>query len=114
MKTQIKKYLNIYVVVGFIGFFSFAYMLSFAFILNDVANGSSVKMKKAFLEKQEKQKQHDEHGCMFICLKQVNLIKTFDNKINIVGDDLKKSIKKGSKVSIASSIFSIYGYESLK
>ena len=42
------------------------------------------------------------------------MIKTFDNKINIVGDDLKESIKKGSKLSIASSIFSIYGYESLK
>lgn len=42
------------------------------------------------------------------------MIKTFDNKINIVGDDLKKSIKKGSKLSIASSIFSIYGYELLK
>jgi len=42
------------------------------------------------------------------------MIKTFDNKINKVGDDLKKSIKKNSKISIASSIFSIYGYESLK
>ena len=42
------------------------------------------------------------------------MIKTFDNKINIVGDDLKASIKKGSKLSIASSIFSIYGYQSLK
>ncbi|HFU76282.1 MAG TPA: ATP-dependent helicase, partial [Arcobacter sp.] len=42
------------------------------------------------------------------------MIKTFDNKINIVGDDLKASIKKGSKLSIASSLFSIYGYESLK
>ena len=27
------------------------------------------------------------------------LIKTFDNKINIVGDDLKASIEKGSKLS---------------
>jgi hypothetical protein len=42
------------------------------------------------------------------------MIKTFDNKINIVGDDLKQSILKNSKLSIASSIFSIYGYESLK
>ncbi|RLA73257.1 MAG: ATP-dependent helicase, partial [Epsilonproteobacteria bacterium] len=42
------------------------------------------------------------------------MIKTFDNKINIVGDDLKLSIKKNSKLSIASSIFSIYGFESLK
>lgn len=42
------------------------------------------------------------------------MIKTFDNKTSIVGDDLKTSIQKGSKLSIASSIFSIYGYESLK
>ncbi|RLA76106.1 MAG: ATP-dependent helicase, partial [Epsilonproteobacteria bacterium] len=42
------------------------------------------------------------------------MIKTFDNKISIVGDDLKQSIAKHSKLSIASSIFSIYGYESLK
>ncbi|MEA2016984.1 MAG: SNF2-related protein, partial [Campylobacterota bacterium] len=42
------------------------------------------------------------------------MIKTFDNKISLVGDDLKQSIDKNSKLSIASSIFSIYGYESLK
>ena len=42
------------------------------------------------------------------------MIKTFDNKINIVGDDLKESIQINGKLSIASSIFSIYGYESLK
>jgi len=42
------------------------------------------------------------------------MIKTFDNRINIVGDDLKSSISKGSKLSVAASIFSIYGFESLK
>ncbi len=42
------------------------------------------------------------------------MIKTFDNKINIVGDDLKNSINQNSKISVASSIFSIYGFESLK
>jgi len=42
------------------------------------------------------------------------LIKTFDNKINIVGDDLKSTINKSSKIAIASSLFSIYGFESLK
>ena len=42
------------------------------------------------------------------------MIKTFDNKITIVGDDLKESINQGSKLSIAASIFSIYGFESLK
>lgn len=42
------------------------------------------------------------------------MIKTFDNKINIVGDDLKNSIKANSKLSISASLFSIYGFESLK
>jgi len=46
--------------------------------------------------------------------REITLIKTFDNKINKVGDDLKSSISKNSKLSIASSIFSIYGFESLK
>jgi len=53
MKDKIKKYLNIYVVVGFIGFFSFLYMLSFVFILNDVANGSSAQMKRDLMKKQK-------------------------------------------------------------
>ena len=42
------------------------------------------------------------------------MIKTFDNKINIVGDDLKSTISKSSKIAVASSLFSIYGFESLK
>jgi SNF2 family DNA or RNA helicase len=42
------------------------------------------------------------------------MIKTFDNKINIVGDDLKQSLNQNSKLSVAASIFSIYGFESLK
>ena len=42
------------------------------------------------------------------------MIQSFNNKTEKVGDDLKKSIKKGSKVDIAASIFSIFGYESLK
>lgn len=42
------------------------------------------------------------------------MIKTFDNRISIVGDDLKSSISKDSKLSVAASIFSIYGFESLK
>jgi hypothetical protein len=42
------------------------------------------------------------------------MVKTFDNKISIVGDDLKESIKSGSEISISSSIFSIYGFEALK
>lgn len=42
------------------------------------------------------------------------MIKTFNNKTEKVGDDLKLSIKRGSKVEIAAHIFSIYGYEYLK
>lgn len=42
------------------------------------------------------------------------MIKTFNNKTEKVGDDLKEAIAPNSKLSIAASIFSIYGYESLK
>lgn len=37
-----------------------------------------------------------------------------DNVNNRLSDDLKKEIKKGSKLSIAASTFSIYAYEALK
>jgi len=56
MKDKIKKYLNLYVVVGFIAFFSFLYIISFVFVLNDVANGSSTKMQERLLKKQEQEK----------------------------------------------------------
>lgn len=42
------------------------------------------------------------------------MIKSFNNKTDKVGDDLKKSIDKGSKIDIAAGIFSIYGYTVLK
>ncbi len=42
------------------------------------------------------------------------MIKSFDNKIEIVGDDLKENIKKGSKLEVAAGIFTIYGFDSLK
>lgn len=42
------------------------------------------------------------------------MIKTFNNKTDKVGADLKQTISPNSKLSIAASIFSIYGYESLK
>jgi hypothetical protein len=42
------------------------------------------------------------------------MIKHFNNKTQKVGDDLKTTLKKGSKISIAAAIFSIYGFESLK
>ncbi len=42
------------------------------------------------------------------------MIKNFNNKTDKVGDDLKKTIVKGSKIDVAASIFSIYGFNSLK
>ncbi|MBF0103458.1 MAG: DEAD/DEAH box helicase family protein [Desulfobacterales bacterium] len=42
------------------------------------------------------------------------MIKSFNNKTDKVGDDLKKSISTGSKIDIAAGIFSIYGYAALK
>jgi SNF2 family DNA or RNA helicase len=41
-------------------------------------------------------------------------MKLIDNVNHRLGDDLKESIKKGSKLSIAASSFSIYAYEALK
>jgi SNF2 family DNA or RNA helicase len=41
-------------------------------------------------------------------------MKLIDNVNNRLGDDLKASIRKGSKMSIAASSFSIYAYEALK
>lgn len=41
-------------------------------------------------------------------------MKLIDNVNNRLGDDLKESIRKGSKLSIAASSFSIYAYEELK
>ncbi len=38
----------------------------------------------------------------------------FDNKQKIVWDDLKKTIKEGSKLNVSAAIFSIYWYECLK
>ena len=42
------------------------------------------------------------------------MIKNFNNKTEKVGDDLKQTIQKGSKLDIAAAIFSMYGFESLK
>ncbi len=41
-------------------------------------------------------------------------MKIFDNITDIVRDDLKKTIKLGSKVSIAAACFSMYAYKELK
>ena len=37
-----------------------------------------------------------------------------DNVNQLLGDDLKKTIKKGTRLKIAASCFSIYAFEALK
>lgn len=41
-------------------------------------------------------------------------MKIIDNINSLLGDDLKETIKKGDKLKIAASCFSIYAYEALK
>lgn len=41
-------------------------------------------------------------------------MKIFDNVTDIVQDDLKQTVKRGSKVSIAAACFSMYAYKELK
>ena len=41
-------------------------------------------------------------------------VKLFDNITEIVRDDMRVAIAKGSRVSIAASCFSIYAYRELK
>jgi len=41
-------------------------------------------------------------------------MKIFDNVTDIVRDDLKQTVKRGSKVSIAAACFSMYAYKKLK
>jgi hypothetical protein len=55
MKKSIEKYLNFYVVIGFIGFFSILYLFSFTFVLSDVSSGSSREMKKVYCEENPKE-----------------------------------------------------------
>ena len=38
-------------------------------------------------------------------------MKIFDNVTDIVRDDLKQTVKRGSKVSIAAACFSMYAYK---
>ena len=42
------------------------------------------------------------------------IMEAIDNKFKKLGDDLKNTIKPNSKIQICASIFSIYGFESLK
>ena len=41
-------------------------------------------------------------------------MKIFDNITEIVRDDMVRTIKKGSKVSVAAACFSMYAYKELK
>ena len=41
-------------------------------------------------------------------------MKIFDNVTNIVRDDMEKTIKRNSKVSVAAACFSMYAYSELK
>lgn len=42
------------------------------------------------------------------------MLKTFNNKTEKAGEELKQDLRSGSKLRIAAAIFSIYGFESLK
>lgn len=42
------------------------------------------------------------------------MFETIDNRTKLLGDDLKVELKKGSKVRIAASCFSMYAYKELK
>lgn len=42
------------------------------------------------------------------------ILEVFNNTDKIVKDDLEKTIKKGSKLSIAAANFSIYAFQELK
>ena len=47
-------------------------------------------------------------------LSEVKAPKVLDNKTNFVYTELKESIKKGSKLSVISALFSMYAYDALK
>jgi hypothetical protein len=63
MKNTIRKYFNIYFVIGFIGVFSFLYMLSFIFVINDINNGSSVEINKAYIQHKKELCKQDPTQC---------------------------------------------------
>jgi len=55
MTKKISQYFNIYVVAGLIGSFSILYLFSLVFVLNDLSGGSSLKMKKELMKKQQQE-----------------------------------------------------------
>lgn len=56
MKDKLKKFMNIYVISSLIGAFSMMYLISFAVIQSDIANGSSLKMHRAQMAQEQKAK----------------------------------------------------------
>ena len=42
------------------------------------------------------------------------LVEIFNNTTKVVKDDLEKTIRQGSRISIAAACFSIYAYQELK
>ena len=53
--------------------------------------------------------------CKIITYKRKEAImELIDNKSKLLGDDLQREIKKGAKISIVASYFSIYAFEALK
>ena len=52
MRAKLSKYFNIYVVTALIGFFSFLYLFSFAFVISDVNSGSSRAIKQKLCKEQ--------------------------------------------------------------
>ncbi len=49
-----------------------------------------------------------------LCSKGGNSLKVIDNISTLLRDELIESIKKGSKMTIAASCFSMYAYKELK
>lgn len=63
MRNKVSKYFNIYFVIGFIGVFSFLYMLSFVFVINDINSGSSVEINKAYIHHKKELCKQDPTQC---------------------------------------------------
>ncbi len=52
MKHKHHKFMNIYVVSGLIGGFSFLYLISFVILQSNISKGSSLAIKRAMIAKQ--------------------------------------------------------------
>lgn len=52
MKCKYLKFMNIYVTTGIIGGLSFLYLISFAFLQDNISKGSSLQIHQAAIAKQ--------------------------------------------------------------